>query len=61
MIAPHLNLENTRSRSFYHFISSIKKVIQEYKSENDIVELQHLDFEISLTDIYQDVNLEDKE
>ncbi|MCE2701391.1 MAG: DUF4276 family protein [Nostocales cyanobacterium LE14-WE4] len=61
MIAPYLNLENTRSRSFYHFISSIKKVIQEYKSENDIVELQHLDFEISLTDIYQDVNLEDKE
>ena len=25
MIAPYLNLENTRSRSFYHFISSIKK------------------------------------
>ncbi|HLO83580.1 MAG TPA: DUF4276 family protein [Nostocaceae cyanobacterium] len=27
MIAPYLNLENTRSRSFYHFISSIKKII----------------------------------
>lgn len=27
MIAPYLNLENTRSLSFYHFINSIKKVI----------------------------------
>jgi Domain of unknown function (DUF4276) len=28
MIAPYLNLENTRSRSFYHFISSIKINLQ---------------------------------
>lgn len=28
MIAPYLNLDNTRSLSFYHFISAIKKVIQ---------------------------------
>lgn len=27
-IAPYLNIENTRSRSFYHFISSIKRIIQ---------------------------------
>ena len=45
MIAPYLNLENTRSRSFYHFVNSIKKVIQEYKWENDIVTLQHLNFQ----------------
>ncbi|KHG38879.1 MULTISPECIES: Uma2 family endonuclease [Aphanizomenon] len=36
-------------------------IFREYKSENDIVKLQHLDFEISLIDIYQDVNFEDKE
>ncbi|MFM6753082.1 MAG: Uma2 family endonuclease, partial [Dolichospermum sp.] len=36
-------------------------IFREYKSENDIVKLQHLDFEISLVDIYQDVNFEDKE
>ncbi|MCL1467742.1 DUF4276 family protein [Argonema galeatum] len=30
MIAPYLNIENTRSRSFYHFISSIKRIIQSY-------------------------------
>ncbi|XWK90068.1 MAG: DUF4276 family protein [Phormidium sp.] len=29
-IAPYLNIENTRSRSFYHFISSIKRIIQSY-------------------------------
>jgi hypothetical protein len=28
MIAPYLNIENTRSRSFYHLINSIKKNIQ---------------------------------
>ncbi|WP_413173477.1 DUF4276 family protein [Anabaena azotica] len=28
MIAPFLNLENTRSLSFYYFISAIKKIIQ---------------------------------
>ncbi|MFB2971806.1 DUF4276 family protein [Aerosakkonema sp. BLCC-F183] len=28
IIAPYLNIENTRSRSFYHFISSIKRIIQ---------------------------------
>ncbi|MBD2569823.1 DUF4276 family protein [Anabaena lutea] len=28
IIAPYLNLENTRSRSFYYFINSIKKIIQ---------------------------------
>jgi hypothetical protein len=28
MIAPYLNLENTRSRSFCHLISSIKRIIQ---------------------------------
>ncbi len=27
MIAPYLNLENTRSYSFYHFIKSVKKII----------------------------------
>jgi hypothetical protein len=27
MIAPYLNIENTRSLSFYHFISAIKKII----------------------------------
>lgn len=36
-------------------------IFREYKSEDDIVKLQHLDFEISLIDIYQDVNFEDKE
>lgn len=36
-------------------------IFREYKSENDIVKLQHLDFEISLVDIYQDVNFDDKE
>jgi Uma2 family endonuclease len=36
-------------------------IFREYKSENDIVKLQHLDFEISLIDIYQDVNFDDKE
>jgi Uma2 family endonuclease len=36
-------------------------IFREYKSENDIVKLQHLDFEISLIDIYQDVNFEDRE
>jgi len=36
-------------------------IFREYKSEDDIVKLQHLDFEISLVDIYQDVNFEDKE
>ncbi len=36
-------------------------MFREYKSENDIVKLQHLDWEISLVDIYQDVNFEDKE
>ena len=28
MIAPYLNLENTRSRSFCHLISSIKRIIE---------------------------------
>jgi hypothetical protein len=28
MIAPYLNLENTRSLSFYHFINAIKSIIQ---------------------------------
>ena len=36
-------------------------IFREYKSENDIVRLQYLDFEISLVDIYQDVNFDDKE
>ncbi len=36
-------------------------IFREYKSENDLVKLQHLDFEISLVDIYQDVNFNDKE
>ena len=36
-------------------------IFREYKSEDDIVKLQHLDFEISLVDIYQDVNFDDKE
>jgi Uma2 family endonuclease len=36
-------------------------IFREYKCENDIVKLQHLDFEISLVDIYQDVNFDDKE
>lgn len=36
-------------------------IFREYKSEDDIVKLQHLDFEISLVDIYQDVNFEEKE
>jgi Uma2 family endonuclease len=36
-------------------------IFREYKCENDIVKLQHLDFEISLIDIYQDVNFEDRE
>lgn len=36
-------------------------IFREYKSENDLVKLQYLDFEISLVDIYQDVNFEDKE
>jgi Uma2 family endonuclease len=36
-------------------------IFREYKSENDIVKLQYLDFEISLVDIYQDVNFDDKE
>ena len=27
IIAPYLNIENDRSRSFYHFINSIKKII----------------------------------
>ena len=35
-------------------------IFREYKCEDDIVKLQHLDFEISLVDIYQDVNFEDK-
>lgn len=34
---------------------------REYKSENDIIKLQYLDFEISLVDIYQDVNFDDRE
>ncbi len=34
---------------------------REYKSENDIIKLQYLDFEISLVDIYQDVNFQDQE
>jgi len=29
LIAPHLNVENTRSRSFYHFIRSIKSIFHE--------------------------------
>ncbi|MBE9230995.1 Uma2 family endonuclease [Cuspidothrix issatschenkoi LEGE 03284] len=33
---------------------------REYKSENDIIKLQYLDFEISLVDIYQDVNFDDR-
>ena len=36
-------------------------IFREYKLENDIIKLQHLDFEISLIDIYQDVNFEDQE
>ncbi|MDB9436725.1 MULTISPECIES: Uma2 family endonuclease [Dolichospermum] len=36
-------------------------IFREYKCENDIVKLQYLDFEISLVDIYQDVNFDDKE
>lgn len=28
MIAPYLNLENTRSLSFFHFINAIKSIIQ---------------------------------
>ncbi|MDB9488752.1 Uma2 family endonuclease [Dolichospermum circinale CS-537/01] len=36
-------------------------MFREYKSENDVVKLQHLYFEISLIDIYQDVNFEDQE
>ncbi|MFN6229760.1 MAG: Uma2 family endonuclease [Dolichospermum sp.] len=36
-------------------------IFREYKSEDDIVKLQHLDFEISVVDIYQDVNFDDKE
>jgi Uma2 family endonuclease len=36
-------------------------IFREYKSEDDIVKLQHLDFELSLVDIYQDVNFEDRE
>ncbi|MBO1065905.1 MULTISPECIES: Uma2 family endonuclease [Nostocales] len=36
-------------------------IFREYKCENDIVKLQYLDFEISLVDIYQDVNFEDRE
>jgi Uma2 family endonuclease len=36
-------------------------IFREYKSENDIVKLKHLDFEISLVDIYQDVNFQDQE
>jgi Uma2 family endonuclease len=36
-------------------------IFREYKSENDIIKLSHLDFELSLIDIYQDVNFEDKE
>ncbi|MBD2387059.1 Uma2 family endonuclease [Cylindrospermum sp. FACHB-282] len=36
-------------------------IFREYKSEDDIVKLQHLDFEISLVEIYQDVNFQDKE
>jgi hypothetical protein len=35
--------------------------MKENKSENDLVKLQHLDLEISLIDIYQDVNFNDKE
>jgi hypothetical protein len=35
-------------------------IFREYKCKDDIVKLQHLDFEISLVDIYQDVNFEDK-
>ncbi|MDB9451790.1 Uma2 family endonuclease [Dolichospermum circinale] len=36
-------------------------IFREYKCENDIVKLQYLDFKISLVDIYQDVNFDDKE
>jgi hypothetical protein len=36
-------------------------IFREYKSENDLVKLQHLDLEISLIDIYQDINFNDKE
>ena len=36
-------------------------IFREYKSKNDIVKLQYLDFEISLVDIYQDANFNDKE
>ena len=36
-------------------------IFREYKFENDIIKLQYLDFEISLVDIYQDVNFEDQE
>ena len=36
-------------------------IFREYKCENDIVKLQHLNFELSLIDIYQDVNFDDKE
>jgi Uma2 family endonuclease len=36
-------------------------IFREYKSENDFVRLQHIEFEIGLVDIYQDVNFADKE
>ena len=34
-------------------------MFREYKSENDIIKLQYLDFEISLIEIYQDVDFGD--
>ena len=36
-------------------------IFREYKLENDIIKLKHLDIELSLIDIYQDVNFEDQE
>ncbi|MEA5617972.1 Uma2 family endonuclease [Cronbergia sp. UHCC 0137] len=45
----------------YSKTNEVEWIFREYKSEDDIVKLQHLDFEISLVDIYQDVNFEEKE
>jgi hypothetical protein len=36
MIAPHLNLENSRSRSFCHFINSIRSTIKSQFSQDDM-------------------------
>ncbi|AFZ14814.1 protein of unknown function DUF820 [Crinalium epipsammum PCC 9333] len=36
-------------------------IFREYKSESDLIKLQHLEFEIGLVDIYQDVAFTEKE